>query len=102
VVRLVARVAHITLNDEHDRFSWGLLPSGIFSLSSMDKALITDSRVRFNLVLWKLKIPLRIKKINWYLIRGAVLTKDNLIRWNQSSNKLCILFTTRDNSTRIL
>jgi hypothetical protein len=86
------KVAHIRLNDQ-DIFSWGLHQSGIFSASSMYKALITDSRVRFNTLLWKLKVPLRIKIFLWCLIRGVVLTKDNLIRRNWSGNKLYVFCT---------
>jgi hypothetical protein len=41
--RLVARVAHVRLNDPPDRFIWGLLQSGMFSVNSMYKALITDT-----------------------------------------------------------
>jgi hypothetical protein len=31
-----------------------------------------------HMVLWKMKVPLRIKIFMWYLKRGVVLTKDNL------------------------
>jgi hypothetical protein len=41
--KLVARVAHIRLNDVHDKFIWGLLQNGTFSVNSMYKALITDT-----------------------------------------------------------
>jgi hypothetical protein len=77
---LFASVAHVRLNDDQDKFRWGLLHNGIFSVSSMYKALIADTRVRYNMVLWKLKVPLRIKIFLWCLKRGVVLTKDNLIR----------------------
>jgi hypothetical protein len=56
--RLVARVAHTRLNDEKDKFIWDLLQNGMFSVNSMYKALITDTHVRFHMVLWKMKIPL--------------------------------------------
>jgi hypothetical protein len=59
--RLVVRVAHIMLNGMRDKFVWGLLQSGVFSVSSMYKALILDTRVRDSMVLWKMKVPLRIK-----------------------------------------
>jgi hypothetical protein len=56
----VASVAHIRLNDVQDRFIWGLLQNGSFGVKSMYSALIMDTRVRYNMVLWKLKVPLRI------------------------------------------
>jgi hypothetical protein len=39
------------------------------------------------MLLWKLKVPLCIKIFLWYLIRGVMLTKDNLIRQNWNGNK---------------
>jgi hypothetical protein len=83
----VDRVAHIRLARVKDKFIWGLLQNGV---KSMYNALITDTRVRYNMVLWKMKVPLRIKIFLWYLKRGVVLTKDNLVRRNWSGNKLCV------------
>ena len=34
-------------------------------------------------------MPLKIKIFMWYLKRGVILTKDNLIRRNWNGNKLC-------------
>jgi hypothetical protein len=87
---LLARVAYTRLNGERDKFVWGLLQSGLFSMSSMYKALILDTRVRDNSVLRKMKVPLRIKIFVWYLKWGVVLTKDNLVRQNRNENKSCV------------
>jgi hypothetical protein len=38
---------------------------------------------------WKLKLPLKTKIFMWYLKRGVVLTKDNLIRRNWKGSKTC-------------
>jgi hypothetical protein len=86
----VAKVAPIRLNGVRDKFMWGLLQSGVFSVKSMYNALILDTQVRDNMVLWKIKVPLRIKIFLWYLKRGVVLTKDNLSRRNWDGNKLCV------------
>jgi hypothetical protein len=59
--RLVARVTPMRLNGVWDKFVWGVLQSGLFSVNSMYKALILDTRVRDSMVLWKIKVPLRIK-----------------------------------------
>jgi hypothetical protein len=88
--RLIARVAHIRLNDVQDKFIWGLPQNGTFTVNSMYKALITNTRVMYNMMLWKLKIPLRNKIFMWYLKRGVVLAKDNLVRRNWSGNKSCV------------
>jgi hypothetical protein len=94
--RLVARVAHIRLNEVHDRFIWDLIQNDNFSISSMYKALILDTRIMHNTLLWKLKIPLRIKIFLWYLKREVVLTKDNLARRNWNGGKQCVLCSQLD------
>jgi hypothetical protein len=86
----VARVVHIRLNGARDRFIWGQLQSGSFTVMSMYNALITDTRVRYNMMLWKMKVPLRIKIFLRYLKHGVVRTKDNLARWNWHGNMLCV------------
>jgi hypothetical protein len=91
--RLVVRVAHIRLNNAKDKFIWDLLQNGTFSVKYMCNALITDTRIRYNMILWKMKVPLCIKIFMWYLKRGVVLTKDNLARPNWSGNKLCVFFS---------
>jgi hypothetical protein len=53
-------------------------------------ALISDNRVRRDLTIWKLKILLKFKIFMWYLKRGVVLTKDNLIRRNWRGGKQCV------------
>jgi hypothetical protein len=37
-----------------------------------------------------MKIPLKTKKIGWYLRRDVILTKDNLVKWNWHGSTLCV------------
>jgi hypothetical protein len=62
---LVARVAHIRLNNMEYKFIWGLHQNESFSVKSMYLTLISDNRVRFNMTIWKLL--LKIKIFMWYL-----------------------------------
>jgi hypothetical protein len=84
---LVASIAHIQLSDENDIFKWNLLPSGQFSVKSMYNFLINNAKVFYHKPLWNLKVPLKIKVFMWYLLRGVILTKDNLARPNWHGNK---------------
>ena len=43
-----------------------------------------------NKKIWKMKIPLKNKKIAWYLRRGIILTKDNLAKRNWQGSKQCV------------
>ena len=42
-----------------------------------------------NKSLWKLKLPLKVKVFLWFLHRGVILTKDNLVRRNWHGNEKC-------------
>ena len=48
--------------------------------NSMYKVVIDVGHVVNNKTLWKLKMLLKIKSFMWYLIKGVVLTKDNLTK----------------------
>ena len=39
--------------------------------------------------IWKLKIPLKIKIFLWYLLKGVLLTKDNLAKKNWDGSHKC-------------
>ena len=43
-----------------------------------------------NRMIWKMKIPLKNKIFVWYLRRGIILTKDNLIKRNWHGNPGCV------------
>ena len=43
-----------------------------------------------NKMIWRLKIPLKTKIFAWYLRRGVILTKDNLIRRNWHGSSQCV------------
>ena len=53
--------------------------------------MIDVGHVVNNKTLWKLKMLLKIKIFMWYLIKGVVLTKDNLAKRNLEWNLKCSL-----------
>lgn len=77
---LVSSIVHIQLNDEYDSFRWNIHQIGQISVRSIYLALINNDHIVGNKVLWKLKMPLKIKIFMRYLFKGLVLTKDNLAR----------------------
>jgi hypothetical protein len=44
--------------------------------------ILTDLPVLDNKKIWKIKISLKNNFLAWYLHRGVILTKDNLIKQN--------------------
>ena len=72
------------LSQQEDEFRWNLHPNGQFSVKSHYLAMIHNDKC-----LWKLKAPSKIKVFLWYLHRGVVLTKDNLVIRNWHGSKQC-------------
>jgi hypothetical protein len=65
--------------------------NGTFSVDSLYKAILqSDIPVDNNKKIWKMKIPLKNKKIGWYLRRGVILTKDNLVKRSWHGNTRCV------------
>jgi phage-related holin len=57
---LVARVAHINLNDNNNKFIWLLNRNGTFSVNSMYRYLINNG-VKIMQEIWRMKVPIKIK-----------------------------------------
>jgi hypothetical protein len=69
-------------------FCWNLHPNEKFSVGLLYKTIIqSDILVNSNKKIWKMKIPLKPKIFGWYLRRGVILTKDNLVKrnWHRST-----------------
>lgn len=72
-----ASIVHIHLTEENI-FRWNFHQNDQFSVRSIYLALIINGYIERNKIIWKLKICLKIKIFMLYLLKGVVLTKDNL------------------------
>ena len=86
---LVAQIAHVNLVDGTDTFRWNLTKSGLYSVRSLYLHLINTQPPFQHKMIWKLKIPLKIKIFLWFLERGILLTKDNLAKKNWTGSQKC-------------
>ncbi|WVZ62649.1 hypothetical protein U9M48_012369 [Paspalum notatum var. saurae] len=86
---LVARVAFVQLDGHHDKAIWSLTKHGYFTVKSLYNFLVNQSALPLNKKLWKLKLPLKIKIIVWFLMKGVILTKDNLKKCNWNGDDGC-------------
>lgn len=89
---LVALVVPVTLNENKDKFLWQLRKNGSFSTQTLNRESMKSVRTGGKDPFWKAKLPLKIKIFLWYLKRGVLLTKDNLLKrgWNgEDSCSLC-------------
>jgi hypothetical protein len=88
---LLQRLDSIQLSVGLDEFCSNLHPNGKFSVGSLYKAIIqSDIPVNSNKKSWKMKIPLKIKIFGWYLRRGVILIKDNLVKRNWHGSTQCV------------
>ena len=93
---LVARLASIQLTPGSDEFRWNLCGNGKFAVDSMYRALVhSDIPVDDNKKIWQMKIPLKIKVFTWYLRKGVILTKYNLVKRNWHGSTKCIFILNR-------
>jgi hypothetical protein len=89
---LVQRIRHVRLNTNNDVFWWNLHQHGKFSVHSMYLTLITNGSIIRNTLIWRLKIPLKIKICMWYLQKEVVLIKDNLAKRNWNGGGINVVF----------
>jgi hypothetical protein len=61
---VVAMIADIHLNNQRDSFVWWLHQNEFFSVHYMYRAL---RAISYNTLIWKLKLPLKVKVFMWYL-----------------------------------
>ena len=85
---LVARMANISMQQSNDSFVWSLHKTGSFTVNSTYSYLISNG-LKVSQVVWRLKIPLKIKIFIWFFKRGVILTKDNLAKRNWNADRSC-------------
>jgi hypothetical protein len=86
---IVSKVANVNLTSEHDQFIWKINKEGLFTVNSMHKLLMFNGVIPRKSLIWKLRIPLKIKIFLWYLKKGVILTKDNLAKRIWKGSLLC-------------
>jgi hypothetical protein len=79
----------INLNDDQDKFIWGLTSSGKFTIKSMYGDMLNGHTRYLCKYLWKIKISLKIKIFMWFVSKKVLLTRDNLAKRNLNGNTKC-------------
>jgi hypothetical protein len=79
------------LNDEEDKIMWSFNSNGKFSVQSL-YAVINHRGVVpiFVPAVWKLNIPPRIQIFLWLLSKNKALTRDNLAKRREVTDKTCL------------
>jgi hypothetical protein len=79
-LHLCQRLMMVQLSNTPDQFVWKLTDTSTFSIKSLYSDQLNGPTRFLHRYLWKLKIPLKIKKIMWFLKNKVLLTKDNLAK----------------------
>ena len=79
----------VNLSDVPDTLQWKLSRSGVFSVKSMYADLINTGTIPRTVHIWKVKVPLKIKVFMWFVHKGVILTKDNLVKRKWEGSKRC-------------
>jgi hypothetical protein len=70
------------LTNESNKLVWSLTTSREFSIKSYYVDFPNGYMVFLRKYIWKLKVPLKIKILMWFLHKKVPLTKDNLAKHN--------------------
>ena len=60
-LKVVAKVILVSLTNQNDSFVWEAQKNGLFSVNSMYKSIMYRDVIPKNDMIWKLKVPLKIK-----------------------------------------
>ena len=78
------------VNIENDKPKWRWENNGLFSVrSTYEHLCINEVGAQYNII-WKAKLPLKIKIWLWLIEHDAILTKDNLAKRNWSRDMHCL------------
>lgn len=82
--------SNFRLSTENDRVIWHLGKKGTFTVKSIYNALSCSSYDVCYRKIWRGKIPEKIKIFLWLLSKGAILTRDNLLRRKWKGEPCCV------------
>ncbi|WVZ53529.1 hypothetical protein U9M48_004457, partial [Paspalum notatum var. saurae] len=93
---LVSKIALVQLDDQPDSIKCNLSKHGCFTVNSMYNHLVNQTALPLNKFLWRLKLLLKIKIFVWFLFKGVILTKDNLLKRHWSGDGQCCFCDTNE------
>jgi hypothetical protein len=79
----------IVLSEGDDMISWKFGNKGLFSVKSVYNAMTANESGTYVRIIWKGKIPSKIKIFLWMVANNAILTKDNMIKRKWAGDPTC-------------
>jgi hypothetical protein len=88
---LVQDLQQVHLSSEVDQVKWALEPHGKFSVSSLYRKINQGPSLLHEKLLWKARLPLKIKIFLWQMAKGKMLANEQIHRRHGRSNGQCVL-----------
>jgi hypothetical protein len=92
----------VQLDDRKDEVIWRFGFSGYFSVKSTYKAMTVNDAEPYHKMIWKGKIPSKIKIFLWLIMNKAILTKDNMIKRKWPESPTCYFCSVDENAQHLL
>jgi hypothetical protein len=86
---LARRLNSITLGDEEDNPVWKWTGSKKFYVKSIYMQLTKSDEGESSKIIWKSKIPEKVKIFMWLLAQKSILTKENMLKRNRQGSPDC-------------
>ena len=89
---IVDKTFSFNFETQEDIVSWSWSSKKIFTTKSVYNHTSSDGEINSFNHIWRSKLPYKIKIFTWLLEKGAILTKDNMLRrkWiGDPSSKFC-------------
>jgi hypothetical protein len=89
--RLVQDLQQVHLSADSNQVLWALEPHGKFTVSSLYRKINQGPSLQHEKLLWKSKLPLKIKIFLWQMAMGKMPANEQIHRRHGRSNGQCAL-----------
>ena len=88
---LLSIVESVNLQEDNDQIIWCFNSNGKYSVQSLYAVISNRGVVPVSVsTVWRLKVPPRIQIFLWLITKNKILTRDNLAKQREVSDKTCL------------
>jgi hypothetical protein len=101
-LEIVQLASTISFSDEDDTLIWKFTSNGVCTSQSLYKIINFRGVIPVHVLnVWSIKIPPRVQFFLWLLANNRVLTRDNLAKRQEVTNKRCFLCDEKESSQHL-
>ena len=100
---LLSIAENLKLQEDNDQIIWSFSSNGKYSVQSLYAVLNHRGVVLLYVsAVWKLKIPPRVQIFLWLVSKNKILTRDNLAKRREVSDKTCLFCNEPESESFVL